>query len=964
MKILLCNERFLFRFGVDRVLMLLGKYFKDMGHEVIMMGNKLDEAAVETCTDDFIKLPEAPEYINSNEYTIKWLEENWNTYFNKDSSPDVAIIAGWPFYNSIKFLKDKCGTAIFHDYGAVPSDNMTGGSLIVQKKLKNLRSDNLQYADEIIAISKFLEKTQSEPDSKGIIPVSSILLGCDHMSLGLWSDNNLGLKKSVLVEEVEQLKNNGKKILFLLGRFEKENYKNSEASFNILRKIKEENKDIVMLTLAKKDELDVPNDLKENIKPLGFVSDDDLQKLMEVSDVGISVSLWEGFNLPLAEMQLLRRPVFVFNKGAHPEVVINEYYLCESTEEMVQKINKTLNLDNIRNDDSDYIKFKEFFTWRRCANEFIEKLIKIKYKDRVILIDVTNASHDTANSGVMRVTRKISRNIQERVQTIFVLWDSSINKYVFPYTEEIKLLSSYGGPDINNIVYRSKDGENRLTLDEVRNKFDNKDCTLLITETINENQASIIREYVKNKQIKVSAIFYDAIPVLNPEFCNEEVLQNHRNYMKGLAMCNTVIPISQSSGNDLISFWKENNIIETRVENNLLAGELEGIQRTRTIQNSNNSKIKLLCISTLEPRKNHKRLLNACMMLSEKYPNLNWQLDLVGNRYAGNDEIPSFVEKCSKDNPRIKWLGVVDDEQLINLYKECTFTVYPSIIEGYGMPIIESLWNGKVCICSNKSVMNELAKDGGCYTVDVTDEEKIMEAIYELATNTQLRHKLEQESISRYIRTWRDYSLRLLDILYNNSKANQENKKIVDPIKNILFNGIKMSGCTLNIGQQFVLTSMLEKISPDCSILIGDTKCEELASNYSNVVFSIDSSKKENIDKDNVINLNGRIKDILPIISDEVCRSKADINFIFMNEKIEVIKETFNILKQHKIEQPLFVIINCNYDKTLKKELSYIEWKKINNLKWIDLNFINTNSKENNDITSINGGLAIVCLSN
>jgi hypothetical protein len=39
-------------------------------------------------------------------------------------------------------------------------------------------------------------------------------------------------------------------------------------------------------------------------------------------------------------MQLLRGQVFVFNKGAYPEVVINEYYLCDSTEEMVQMINK------------------------------------------------------------------------------------------------------------------------------------------------------------------------------------------------------------------------------------------------------------------------------------------------------------------------------------------------------------------------------------------------------------------------------------------------------------------------------------------------------------------------------------------------------------------------------------------------------------------------------------------------
>lgn len=59
--------------------------------------------------------------------------KNWNSYFNENTSPDVAIIAGWPFYDSIKFLKNKCGTAIFHDYGAVPDDNMNEGALIVQK---------------------------------------------------------------------------------------------------------------------------------------------------------------------------------------------------------------------------------------------------------------------------------------------------------------------------------------------------------------------------------------------------------------------------------------------------------------------------------------------------------------------------------------------------------------------------------------------------------------------------------------------------------------------------------------------------------------------------------------------------------------------------------------------------------------------------------------------------------------
>ena len=78
MKILLCNERFLFRFGVDRVLMILGMYFKKMGHTVIMMGNRLDEKAVQVCTDRFIKVPEAPDYFNSNEFVQGWLSQKKN----------------------------------------------------------------------------------------------------------------------------------------------------------------------------------------------------------------------------------------------------------------------------------------------------------------------------------------------------------------------------------------------------------------------------------------------------------------------------------------------------------------------------------------------------------------------------------------------------------------------------------------------------------------------------------------------------------------------------------------------------------------------------------------------------------------------------------------------------------------------------------------------------------------------
>lgn len=177
MKILLCNERFLFRFGVDRVLMILGMYFKKMGHTVIMMGNRLDEKAVQVCTDRFIKVPEAPEYFNSNEFVQGWLSQNWDDLFpSQQDIPDIAFVAGWPFYESLSILKEKCGVCIFHDYGAVPLDKMEGGTLLTQQKLRKLRADNLSKADKIIAISRFLEESQSKPDAQNLISTGYIHL--------------------------------------------------------------------------------------------------------------------------------------------------------------------------------------------------------------------------------------------------------------------------------------------------------------------------------------------------------------------------------------------------------------------------------------------------------------------------------------------------------------------------------------------------------------------------------------------------------------------------------------------------------------------------------------------------------------------------------------------------------------------------------------------------------------------
>ncbi len=913
MKILLCNERFLFRFGVDRVLMILGMYFKKMGHTVIMMGNRLDEKAVQVCTDRFIKVPEAPEYFNSNEFVQGWLSQNWDDLFpSRRDTPDIAFVAGWPFYESLSILKERCGVCVFHDYGAVPLDKMEGGTLLTQQKLRKLRADNLSKADKIIAISQFLEESQSKPDAQNLISTSYVHLGTDHMKLGLWSKQDLKLEESKTVEEVQQLKKEGCNLIFLLGRFEFDNYKNSEQSFELLREIKRKFSNVKMLMLAQQEDVPVPADLQGTIKFLGFVSDDDLQTLMELCDVGVSMSLWEGFNLPLSEMQLLKKPVYVFNVGAHPEVVIDPYYLCDSLADMSEKVILQLQgKEKIRPDvkQEQYLQFKEHFTWQRCAVELLDEFSKILYQKNkiVVFIDVTNASHDTANSGVMRVTRHISKNIQERAETVFILWDKSIGRYVFPYPEEVNLLCSYGGPEKEKIKLRSSDGMARKCLDEYLPSIASQEKFALITETINEIEARKIRKYFKKNNTKLIAIFYDAIAVLHPELCNMDVAENHKIYMRGLGEYHLIVPISQTSERDLIAFWDAEKIAPTSVCTDLLPGELEGAKRVK--ENHAGSRkgkpVSILCVSTLEPRKNHKRLLQAFLMLAEKHPELDWRLTLIGNRYAGNAEIPEYVTNISKRENRIKWLGVVDDPTLKKAYQDADFTIYPSVVEGFGMPIMESLWAGKPCICSHTGVMAELGKEGGCLLVDVLDEKSIMEGVYTLASDIGKLQSLTEEAINRPIRTWKEYTICLLDSIYRLSDKGHWQKEGL--FNRFLFGERTMTSSTANISMKAAIFGITELIRPACVISLGTNENISLFTENVPIVYTISDVQEKRTAANHFV-LNGTISEVLPVLLDELEKHHISVGLIYLAEGYSDFETLTDMLNAYHSKLPLLIM--------------------------------------------------------
>jgi glycosyltransferase involved in cell wall biosynthesis len=226
-----------------------------------------------------------------------------------------------------------------------------------------------------------------------------------------------------------------------------------------------------------------------------------------------------------------------------------------------------------------------------------------------------------------------------------------------------------------------------------------------------------------------------------------------REYLRALASFDRVICISEQSRDDLLASWSElgiRDLPETFVE----SWPLEFDERERKpVGSAGNSRI-VLCVSTFVPRKNHLALLDAAQQLWAA--NIDFELKLVG-AWAGNFPVLRRIRGLQGKGERLSWLKHVDDETLHTLYRECAFTVYPSLMEGFGLPIAESLWHGKPCVCGGNGALGEVARGGGCLIVDQSNTGALANGIKSLLLDQQLHARLSAEASARKFRSWSNY---------------------------------------------------------------------------------------------------------------------------------------------------------------------------------------------------------------
>jgi glycosyltransferase involved in cell wall biosynthesis len=287
---------------------------------------------------------------------------------------------------------------------------------------------------------------------------------------------------------------------------------------------------------------------------------------------------------------------------------------------------------------------------------------------------------------------------------------------------------------------------------------------ILLPELMYRGRAAELIAYARRHGARVAAILHDAIPVQHPEFVPPDLPADHAGYMRALSQADLILPNSEASADGWREFMAKEKLAGPPVRTCTLACDLPGIPRELTIAAADppGRPVRILCVSTLEPRKNHRALLAAYELATAERPDLRLELDLVGASYIGAQDIVDAVRQSMGRRPGLRWHEKIEHSFLRQLYEECQFTVYPSVLEGFGLPVIESLWFGRPCICANFGVMAENARGGGCLTVDVRDPRALAAAILEVAGNPALRRQLAREATERKLKTWREYAAEIL----------------------------------------------------------------------------------------------------------------------------------------------------------------------------------------------------------
>lgn len=218
---------------------------------------------------------------------------------------------------------------------------------------------------------------------------------------------------------------------------------------------------------------------------------------------------------------------------------------------------------------------------------------------------------------------------------------------------------------------------------------------------------------IKSAGSTIGAYIYDIIPITSPQWVatntNREVLETAYSVFY---LCDYFVTISKFVKGDLLGLLQKEMLLQKPVDVAQLPHILPSAENaTESERNVAPTAPFVLCVCTLEGRKNHMLLFRVWAALLRKYRGVGVpDLVLVGRWGWRIEDFRTVLDESNHLGGKIIVKSGLNDHELAELYRQCSLTVFPSFVEGWGLPVGESLSFGKFCVASNASSVPEVGE--------------------------------------------------------------------------------------------------------------------------------------------------------------------------------------------------------------------------------------------------------------
>ncbi len=275
-----------------------------------------------------------------------------------------------------------------------------------------------------------------------------------------------------------------------------------------------------------------------------------------------------------------------------------------------------------------------------------------------------------------------------------------------------------------------------------------------------------IRALKKQYGLRFAILVHDILPVTHPQFVSPSHIPNFKRWLAEMAgLWDMVLTPSKASAQALVRYLEATGLPVPPVTPIPFGAGF------RSLDSNPDATLPVkepyvLFVSTIEVRKNHLLLVRIWKRLIEKHGaakvpalvfagKLGWEIDALRAELAATNDLGG----------KVKVLEYLSDAEIRAAYDGCLFTAFPSLCEGWGLPVSESLSHGKFCVASNATSIPEAGGPFADY-FDPADEEEAFRLIERAVFDTQYRQAREDEIANRFRRTtWGDTAAEVAALL-------------------------------------------------------------------------------------------------------------------------------------------------------------------------------------------------------